>query len=341
MGQAPTSRRLGRGEKGDGAVGIDAGCRGSLFSAALVPGVPLRALSRLATMSRTFFLLTLFVAGIATAGGCALLSLEEPAGKPVRLPPPRMAPDSVVLEFLFVRMPVSEREAYNEIWSAADEQDFPAELRRQLADNGFRCGVLGQQIPDALRDRLNAPVNTYEERSEDIDTSDAEVDRSPRRKQCRAGRRAKIVVSKTHESLSVLTREGGAVRGRVVEKAQCLFALKPYPQGDGQVRLDVTPEVEHGEVKQQWVGGNGTMMQRMGKDRIVLDAMRVGVTLAPGQSLMLSATEDAHGLGDHFFVETAGGTLERTILLIRVAGTQHDDLFAPGDIPSPLATPVD
>ena len=269
------------------------------------------------------------------------MTLDEPAKKPVRLPPARMAADSVVLEFMFVRMPVSESAAYAEIWSATDEQNLPAELRRQLADNGLRCGVLSRELPPVLRERLASSANSLEERSEDIDTSDAEVDRTARRKQCRSGRRAKIVVSKTHDSLSVLTREGGAVRGRLVEQAQCLFALKPYPQGDGQVKVDVTPEVEHGEVKQRWQGGNGTMMQRMGKERIVLDQLRIVTTLAPGQSLLLSSTEDAHGLGDHFFVETAGGTVERTLLLVRLAQTQHDDLFAPGALPSPLATPVD
>jgi hypothetical protein len=292
-------------------------------------------------MSRTLLAFAVFCAAIIAGSGCALLSLEEPAVEPVRLPPARMASDSVVLEFMFVRMPMSEAAAYNEIWSGADEQGFSAELRRQLADNGFRCGVVGQELPTALRDRLNATGNPLEDRSEDVSTSDVEVDRTARRKQCRAGRRAKIVVSKTHEDMSVLTREGEAVRGRFVEKAQCLFALKPYPQGDGRVKIDVTPEVEHGEVKQQWVGGNGTMMQRMGKDRIVLDAMRLVTTISPGQSILLSATESAHGLGEHFFVETAGGTVERTLLLVRVAQTQHDDLFAPGAIPAPLATPVD
>ena len=278
---------------------------------------------------------------VAGLGGCALPTFDEPPGEPVRLPPARMSADSVVLEFMFVRMPVSEAAAYEEIWSAADEQGLDVELRRQLADNGFRCGVLGQDLPAVLRDKLAESATSLEERSEDIGTSDVEVDRTARRKQCRAGRRAKIVVSRTHEDLSVLTREGGAVRGRLVEKAQCLFALKPYPQGDGRVKIDVTPEVEHGEVKSQWVGGNGTMMQRMGKERIVLDPLRIVTTLAPGQSLLLSATEEAHGLGDHFFVETAGGTVERTLLLVRVAQTQHDDLFAPGSVPSPLATPVD
>jgi hypothetical protein len=252
-----------------------------------------------------------------------------------------MSADSVVLEFLFMRMPVSDSAGYADVWAAADEQSFDADLRRQLSDNGLRCGVLGLELPTALRERLSGSPSSLEERSEDINTSDVEVDRTARRKQCRAGRRAKIVVSKTHESLSVLTCEGGAVRGRLVEKAQCLFALKPYPQGDGRVKIDVTPEVEYGDVKQQWVGGNGTMMQRMGKDRIVLDALNMAAMLSPGQSLVLSSTEDAHGLGEHFFVETAGGTQERTYLMIRVAQTQHDDLFAPGQIPSPLATPVD
>lgn len=292
-------------------------------------------------MSRSFALLAVLTAAIAVGGGCALLTLDEPPAEPVRLPPARMSADSVVLEFMFVRMPVSESAAYEEIWSAADEQGLEADLRRQLADNGLRCGVLGQDLPAVLRERLAEPANSLVERSEDIDTSDVEVDRTARRKQCRAGRRAKIVVSKTHESLSVLTSEGGVVRGRLVEKAQCLFALKPYPQGDGRVKLDMTPEVEHGDVKQQWVGGNGTMMHRMGKERIVLDTLRIVTTLAPGQSLMLSATGDARGLGDHFFVETAGGTVERTLLLVRVAQTQHDDLFAPGALPAPLATPVD
>lgn len=292
-------------------------------------------------MSRTLATLALMTATIVALGGCALLTFEDPPGEPVRLPPARMAADSVVLEFLFVRMPMSESAAYDEIWDAADEQVLSADLRRQLTENGFRCGVVPQELPPILRERLASSANSLEDRSEDIATSDAEVDRSARRKQCRAGRRAKIVVSKTHDNLSVLTREGGAVRGRLVEKAQCLFALKPYPQGDGRVKLDVTPEVEHGELKQQWVGGNGTMMQRMGKDRIVLDPLRIVTTLAPGQSLLLSATAEPHGLGDHFFVETAGGTVERSLLLIRVAQTQHDDLFAPGALPSPLATPVD
>jgi hypothetical protein len=196
-------------------------------------------------------------------------------------------------------------------------------------------------LPGTLREQLAAATESLDDRSEDVETSDTEVNRIPQRRQFRTGRRGKIVVSKTHDSLSVLTRQDGAVRGHLVEDAQCFFGLKTYPQGDGRVRLDLTPEIEHGAMKQQWVQQNGSLMQRMGRDRLVLDNLRIVATAAPGQVLLISTTAEGKGLGQHYFLETAGGTLERTLLLIRLAQTQHDDLFAPEQMTAPLATPAE
>jgi hypothetical protein len=252
-----------------------------------------------------------------------------------------MAADSVVLEIAFVRLPAADMAKYESIWAAADEQHLPADVRRQLAENGIRCGLLGATMPTELVEQFAAVTTSLDDRSEDVDTSDTEVNRAPQRRQFRAGRRGKIVVSKTHPSLSVLTRQEGAVRGHLVEDAQCFFALKVYPEGDGRVRLDLTPEIEHGSLKQQWSWQNGAMMQRMGRDRLVLDDLRVVATAAPGQILMISSTPEGKGLGQHYFLETAGGAVERTMLLIRVAQTQHDDLFAPERMTTPLTTPVE
>jgi hypothetical protein len=281
---------------------------------------------------------SLLVAALfAAAGGCArwLAKPEEPS----KLPPARMSPDSVVLELAFVRLPVGDRAAYDAIWMAADEQHFSPELRRELAANGMRVGVLGQQLPGELRAALDAAASLHEERVEDTDTSDTQISRSQRRLSCRTGRRAKIVVSKSQPSMAFLTHEEGQVRGRLLESAQCLLALRPYPQGDGRVRLDITPEIEHGELKTQWAGQDGTWMQRVGRDRVILDRLRSAATVMAGQVLVLSTTPDVKGLGEHFFSETAGGHEERTLLLIRVAQTQWDDLFAPERMSAPLATP--
>ncbi len=257
------------------------------------------------------------------------------------MPPARMSPDSVILELAFVRIPANDQAAHDAIWNEVDEQHFAPELRRELAANGLRAGVLGQQLPAELRAALDAASTQAEERAEDTGTNDTGANRGQRRLACRAGRRAKIVVSKTHASLAFLTQEDGVVRGNVLENAQCLLALKPYPQGDGRVRLDITPEVEHGELQTQWAEQEGSLMQRIGRDRVVLDRLRVVATLAAGQVLVLSTTPEAKGVGERFFSETAAGRPERTLLLVRVAQTQWDDVFAPGQISAPLATPAE
>jgi hypothetical protein len=278
---------------------------------------------------------------------CALVVLagcsqwQKQPEDPSQLPPARMSPDSVVLELAFVRLPVNDRAAHDQIWSEADELHFAPELRRELAANGLRVGIFGQHLPDELRAALDAAADQAEERGEDTDTSDTQTSRGQRRLSCRTGRRAKIVVSKTHPSLAFLTQNDGSVSGSVLENAQCLLALKPYPQGDGRVRLDITPEIEHGELKNTWAQQNGSLMQRIGRDRVVLDRLRTVATLSAGQVLVLSTTPDVKGLGEHFYSETAAGRVERTLVLVRVAQTQWDNLFAPGQISAPLATPTE
>lgn len=271
--------------------------------------------------------------------GCARLDTQPK--EPSKLPPARMSADSVVLEIAFVRLPAADTDAYEAIWDQADEQHFPVEVRRDLAANGLRAGILGQQLPSELRALLDAAPNVLEERSEDVETSDVEVNRAPRRTQCRSGRRAKIFVSKSHPNLALLLSEAGKVRGHQLAEARCLLALRPYPQGDGRVKLDITPEVEHGQLKSQWVGTEGSLMQRVGRDKLVFDRLRLDATLTPGQVLLVANTADIKGLGEQFFSETAGGTVERTLLLVRVAQTQFDDLFTPEQVLTPLVTPGD
>jgi hypothetical protein len=285
--------------------------------------------------SRRIFIL----AGLSAAcAGCVdwVAAPQEPS----QLPPARMSPDSVGLEIAFVRLPLADTEADAAIWAEADEQHFPQDLRRQFIANGLRAGVLGQHLPTKLREALDQE-STLDDRARDVNTSDGEVNRGQRRISCRPGRRAEIVVSKTHPSLALLTKTDTQVSGALLENARCLFAIKPYPQGDGRVKLDVTPEVEYGEATAQWVGHEGSFMQRVGRQRKVFDSLRLEAILQPGQVLLISTTADAKGLGQHFFLEEAAGRAERTLLLVRVSQTQWDDLFAPEQVSTPLATPVE
>lgn len=275
-----------------------------------------------------------------TAGGCASWHPAEDEGVS-QLPASPLPADSVVLEVAFARMPLSDQAAYDEIWQHADEQAFPIEVRRELAANGLRCGILGNQLPMRLKQVLDRNASSLADQAEDAIEAESATSRADRRIQCRAGRRAKVYTSKTFDSLALLTQEQGVVRGWPLSQAQCLFGLKAYPQGDARARLDLVPEVEHGETKTQYVGREGTVMPQLARERVVLDSLKLEATLTPGHVLMISTTPEAKGLGNHFFVESSVAGPVRSLLLIRLAVTQHDDLFAPDQLSEPLATPAE
>ena len=269
--------------------------------------------------------------------GCALLTTTEKPAAP-SLPTPALPANSVVLEVAFVRLPLADTPAYDAIWSQVDEQHFPADLRRQLAANGVRCGIVGMQLPPQLKEVLDENEKGLLERGEDS-PGDPELDRSSRRIQCRSGQRGKILVTRQLDSLSLLILEESRVRGFPLSQAQCLFGLKTYPQGDGRAKIELTPEVEHGEMKTQFVGRDGAVLPQLGRDRIVLDKLRLSATIAPGHVLLISGTPESKGMGSSFFTQTDSGTTYRRLLLVRLAVTQYDDLFAPDQIVTPLATP--
>lgn len=282
----------------------------------------------------------LAISFLLTTSGCASWN-PSADGQVSQLPSSPLPADSVVLEIAFARLPLADDSTYHEIWQHADEQAFPVDLRRELAANGLRCGILSNQLPARLRQIIDKNSGSLAERAEDALDVEAETKRADRRIQCRAGRRAKVYTSKTFESLALLTHEDGKVRGWPLSQAQCLLGLKAYPQGDARARIDLVPEVEHGDMKTQYVGREGTVMPQLARERVVLDNLKLDAMLSPGHVLMVSTTPEVKGLGDHFFVEQSAGGPMRSLLLIRLAVTQHDDLFAPDQLAEPLATPAD
>jgi hypothetical protein len=257
------------------------------------------------------------------------------------LPRTRLSADAIALDVAFVHLPASDAASYATIWTAADEQLFPASVRQELSANGFRIGVLSQQLPTRLRELLDIDESVLELSGEDANTPEADRRGSKRHLQVRAGRRSEILASKTYPALAALVHEDGRLHGHQLSQAQCQLALKQYPQGDGRVKIELIPEIAHGEPKTQWIGSEGSIMPRVGRERLILDRLRIESRLVPGEWLLLSATEQIRGLGEHFFSQTANGRLERTFLLIRVSQTQLDDLFAPEQTSAPLATPTE
>ena len=255
------------------------------------------------------------------------------------LPRTKMSRDTVVLEMQTVAIPADCTDAeLDRLWHELDEQHLDRDLRRRLAENGMRCGLLGTQMPELLRQILDAQSNASHERWEQMES----LPDSPmghRRLQARAHKRYEVVASPNRESCVVLISQNGRLVGKTLFDAQCRFALRSYPRGDGDVRLELMPEIHHGPLRQKWSGTDGAFQPIVTRTRESYDQLKIDAVLSPGEMLLLTTTGEAKGLGRLFFDDVSHPSASRgKMLLVRLAQTQLDDLFDEEVIATPIAT---
>ncbi len=255
------------------------------------------------------------------------------------LPQTRMSRDTVVLEMQTLAIPDSTTsEESEELWRQLDEQHLDRDLRRRLAENGFRSGLLGTHVPAPLRNLLDAQSTTSEKRWEQLESA-RENSLGHRRLQARAHHRYEIVSSPTRDSCVVLKSLDGSLTGETLFNAQCRFGLRAHPRGDGDVRIELTPEIHHGPLEQKWTGNDGAFQPLVSRRKETFDDLKIDTVLGPGDVLLLTCTDVPKGIGELFFLDD-GPTAPKQgdVLLIRVAQTQQDDLFAEEVIETSIAT---
>ncbi|MBM4088411.1 MAG: hypothetical protein FJ276_03125 [Planctomycetes bacterium] len=285
----------------------------------------------------------LWMAGVILGTGCAQWS-TPPSGELGGLPLPALAPDSVVLELVFVRVPRDDESFDERFWTEVDEQVFPAELRQRMAANGFRCGVLGTPPPTALQEVLDQqpPVDTVN--GEVVTSPGTEVVARTRRLRSRAGHAGKVIVDDSPATrLAALTRDAeGVVRGHSLDQAQSYLSVVSRPQGDGQVRIELTPIIEHGQPRSRFVGQQGAWsIDNTSRSTESFEDLKIEATLAPGQMVAVSCTMPPRGLGEQFFSGDSDTGVPRLLLLVRLQQTQLDDRFNEEGIIEPVAAVSD
>ncbi len=270
--------------------------------------------------------------------GCAKWKAEPDSIS--ELAPPRMAPDSVVLEIAVARVPNDMKDLEGALWDSLDEQHLPVELRRRLRENGIRCAIIGSQLPESLSKILESDEATVREGAENAARRRGEGTWREKQ-QSRAGERFKIVTTSVRPRIDVMVKEDNAVRGQTCQQAHCELALRSFPVGDGTVRLEITPEIHYGAPRQTYVGDRNGFVIEAKQDELVFDELRSASVLTPGQTLLMSATPEITGLGRHFFADSKNQDAPLKLVLVRVAQTQYDDLFDPDNVLSPISTSTD
>jgi len=267
---------------------------------------------------------------LALAFGCAYMQVQEDDEGHNPLKQIGMAEDGIALEIFFARFDYGDKEINGQLWNEVDEQQFSAELRRELAKNGLRAGIVGRELP--------APLTSLVAQSElpapGPDAAATKLENEPivkkRLLQVRSGRRSELLASHVYDELPLLTCEEGQPRGRTYLQAQGLFAVRAYAEGDGRVRLRLLPELQHGQAKQQYVSEDGIFRPQAIRPARIFDELALEARLSPGQTLIITSVLDRRGSVGHYFLteQPVAGKLQQKILMIRLAETRYDDLFA-------------
>jgi len=268
--------------------------------------------------------------------GCRLFDQGETAvgNSPLRSAQP--SPTSVTLELYWVRFAYGDPALNEEAWQEIDEGKLPASLRRELANNGFRAGIVGGSLPDALATALqldSIPTDESEaERTETEYTVDLMAEPTVRRRllQLQRGRRAEVQASDVYPSLPLLVRSASELGGRTYHDAQPIYALRVDPRPEGRVELELTPELHYGPSRMRYeVGDGGVLRHSQGRDTEVYTNLRISVPLAAGEMLVLmNLPESKTNLGHYFHTTEDGSGPQQKLILVRLADVPPSDTFA-------------
>ena len=251
----------------------------------------------------------------------------------------RPVPKTIPVELVFVRCEDHDAGWQDELWQLADEQVLSAELRRRLAANGIRAGVLSGPLPPELAARFQAadvPPPT-----EDLPHAPSERPAVVRRfLKLLPGRDNEIVAATGITELVLLEHDGEALHGGTYGDASSHFVLRAWPAADGRVRIETTPTIKHGPLERSWVGEEGVFRVETGQRKHVLDRLAVEATLPEGATLFLGCVGDASStVGDAFFRERSRGLATTRLLAIHPQSRAVDPLFAPDAADEDAAAP--
>lgn len=278
--------------------------------------------------------------GIVLVSGCAQWS-TPPATELTRLPLPKLAPDSVVLDITFIRIPEERVDFEARFWPEADESALDPDLRRRLVANGFRSGILGSPPPVALQELLDElPMADLDDGSTRIQAG-TEIAVRSHRLRSRSGHLSKVAVhsSPVPKLVALLYDEGGRVRGESLDQAQCFFCVTSHPQGDGRVQVELVPTIEYGQPRSRFKGQQGAWtIDNVSRPSRVYDDLKIDTILAPGQCVAIGCSDTQRGLGKQFFAADAEQQEPRLLLIVRLQQTQRDDRFLQEDVVEPITT---
>jgi hypothetical protein len=275
----------------------------------------------------------LVLGGVCVSFSCNLINKPPPFGSANSPTTLNHVADTVSVEIFIVRLAPHQNELLQQLWREVDEQSLPPPLRRELLEEGFRVGILGNQLSPALAQLLtisgDTKTNIVGAEFQEYAVADlAHGETVTRNRQTLLpNMRAKIQVFSEQNALPELTlfrKENGMICGQTYADAIGMFWVGATVNKDGSAQFLIVPEVEYGVMSRQLRAVAGMFVQDESKPRYSFESLAISQRLLPGQWLILGTpTPDSAGAGKAFFVRkpTSGNgfVMEQRLLAIRLA----------------------
>lgn len=262
---------------------------------------------------------------LLAAAGCKVAQPHSVARSP--LVPISVSPDAITLE-VFSAPATHDDAQFDKLWKFVDEQSLPADLRRRLAANGMRAGIVGPNIPDSLAAVLKVTDQRIEDDQRQLVSMDPEGGVTLRVVHARVGKRTELVIPRVHDEMSLLECVDGQAGGKTYHKAECRLALRAFDDAPGRVKLELTPELHYGEFKSRVRGSDGMWLWTQERAKRVFHELKLEPTLAAGEMFLITSRPDqSASAGDHFFTDTRGDKPVPMLWVFRVARASPDRAF--------------
>jgi hypothetical protein len=231
-------------------------------------------------------------------------------------------------EFVQIQFDPADPDQLQSMWQWVDETILPPATRELLNRNGLRIGKVFQ--PDRLNGRLRSLKAG--QASDVVDTFLASASVSSHQSEggrvdpMRIGKRNELPVRLPIEGVHVpMIYQNGEVIAKSLLDPTFLFSVTPQPgQSASEIRLRLRPEIQHGEMRQDWVQGDGALRIDVRRQSWSLDSMEFELVGGEGDLFLVSETVTRKGLGEMMLGgKTVDQMEQQTVLLLRIANVPN------------------
>ncbi|MCY3006531.1 MAG: hypothetical protein NTV29_11225 [Planctomycetota bacterium] len=278
--------------------------------------------------TRRSFLLGLVA---STSCGCAhwLPSRKEPEPRKPTILSQELAPDTVGIESILLRLSSVESQQMQDLWTYADEQVIAPEPRMLLDRNGLRAGKFSGQIPAIVQAWVAQNATRIEQDPMEQAGVVADVSSFSQLWRCRPDQRKVLTVRNLPKETVTLFYNEEGFRGGQFPAPHFLFSLYAKPNGPQSAQVLLRPELEYGQTRRSVVAKDSAIRTEERRESLRWESLSLMLNMQRGDCLMITATAEPRGIGEHFFrTRSKEGEIQDVILLVRVAELNTPDEFS-------------